>query len=200
MVQQISRQMNISRTPVREAIVRLVEEGLVEAIEGKKFKVSAITPKMLNDIYEMRGALECIAVASAAQRHSDQDVEELSAIIQNMQHALIENNNRFFFEQDNCFHTKIIQLHGNKLMLDSLNKVNAQQQRIRYLSSISPYERMRNTILEHRAIVNLIKENDSQGAVEAMTIHLRNVQKEFGELLGSFPPFLTMQIDTVVSN
>jgi DNA-binding GntR family transcriptional regulator len=138
----------------------------------------------------MRRSLECIAVADAAVIRTDANMEDLFGIIHEMQEALIEGNNQKFFELDDSFHTYIMQLHGNKLMLDSLYRVHDQQQRIRYLSVISPYERMRNTILEHREIINMIQEKNQGGAVVTMTRHLHNAQSELGEILDGAHPIL----------
>jgi DNA-binding GntR family transcriptional regulator len=189
LVQQLSRSLGISRTPVREAIVRLTQDGLVEPAQGHKFRVAPITPQSLADLYEARLALESLAVAQVACGCPKEELAGLEEIILQMEQALADGDNQRFFDADNSFHQHILELHGNQLMLDFLQRIKDLQQRIRYFSATS-FTRMGDSISEHRAILRALSQHDEAGAREAVCTHLDNVRRELGELLATGHPFL----------
>ena len=81
MVQQLSKDFGISRTPVREAVVRLRDDGLVEESDGRKFRVSEITWRMIDDIYETRQALEGLVVSRLAESLVPEQIERLDSLL-----------------------------------------------------------------------------------------------------------------------
>ena len=97
MIQVMAKELGISRTPVREAIVRLEREGFVEAAEGKKFKVSALTMKGVLEIHELRKLMELHAVKHVADIATKKQVSELKKTISRMQHALKNQSHDDFF-------------------------------------------------------------------------------------------------------
>ena len=190
LVQQLSRALGVSRTPVREAMVRLVEDGLVEPAQGRKFRVAPITPQSLADLYETRIALECQAVGQVARSSSREMLEELDAVIGQMEHFLHSGDHQRFFEVDNFFHQRILEFHGNQLMLEFLQRIKDRQQRIRFFSA-SSVSRMSDTLSEHRAILAAIGSRAEEEARQAVRLHLENVRSELGELLAAGHPFLS---------
>ena len=88
MVQQLSKDFGISRTPVREAVVRLGDDGLVEESDGRKFRVSEITWRMIDDIYETRQALEGLVVSRLAESLVPEQIERLDSLLGQMRQAV----------------------------------------------------------------------------------------------------------------
>lgn len=171
MVQHISDEHGISRTPVREALVRLREENLLEDADGRKFRVTQITWKMISDIYDARKAIEVYAAAEAAANIGKTQINALKKIVSAMERCCERRDFHTSFEYDMAFHNKILEICGNQVIINWMNWVRDQQQRIRYLS-VGSDSRMENSLLEHREILNRIELHDPEGAKAAIAQHL----------------------------
>lgn len=193
MIQTLAKELGISRTPVREAVVRLEREGFVEAAEGKKFRVSALTIKNVLEIHEIRKLMEVHAARSVAISADRRQIDDLNKIIARMKTALADKSHDRFFEYDLAFHEKIISYHGNETLMLLMNQVNDKIQRIRYLT-IYIDQRLEETIEEHQAVVDAIKSHDPDLAAQTLEFHLRKVKdglaylfdKKHPQLLGGF--------------
>lgn len=193
LVQQLSKDLNFSRTPVREAIVRLCDDGMVEETEGRKFRVTNINQKQIDDIYETRTVLEGMAISEVARRITSAQIQVLSHMIGRMEQYLDNQDCEKYFEVDFRFHHYILELHNNQVMLNCLDRIKDHQQRIRYLT-ISIYRRMEDSIAEHKRIVEYMKARDSEGARAMLKLHLDNAKQEIHQLLTSnFPKAMIMK-------
>ena len=181
MVQSLAQQLGISRTPVREALVRLVSESLVEHADGRKFKVSAITLDSIREIYDIREALECYSIADVAGKISLQQLDSLRSFIESMKSALAAGENDKFMTLDLRFHGELLAIHGNKSMLRITEQMNDRVQRIRYLT-ISIKGRLEHTIEEHQAILECLQKKDSAGARAALKRHISKARMDLEHL------------------
>ncbi|MCG8617138.1 MAG: GntR family transcriptional regulator [Desulfobacterales bacterium] len=182
MVQTLSNELGASRTPVREAIVRLEREGLVESAPGKKFRVAPLTMKGLMEIYEIRKLVELHAVKHVARHATPAQVADLNATLVRMEAALKEADYDTFFENDLAFHEKLIIFHGNETLCQMMSQINDRIQRIRILTSrlrTAPEERIR----EHRDVIAAIEARNPDLAVEKMEVHLRQIKERLLPLL-----------------
>ena len=134
MVQQLSKDFGISRTPVREAVVRLRDDGLVEESDGRKFRVSEITWRMIDDIYETRQALEGLVVSRLAESLVPEQIERLDSLLGQMRQAVGQGDLARYFELDDEFHGALLRIHGNRVILSCIGRIKDQQQRIRFLT------------------------------------------------------------------
>lgn len=182
MVQQLSRDLGISRTPVREAIIRLRDDGLVNETDGRKFRVSDITWKMIDDIYETRQALEILAIGKLARTITLERVREFQEIIARMERMIEQGDSAAYFSEDSEFHNKIFLLHNNHVMTACLERMKDQQQRIRYLTT-GCRNRDIESFEEHERIVRCLSEGDSERACEEMRLHLDLAKENMKHLL-----------------
>lgn len=168
---EIALQFGVSRTPVREAILKLVEERLVEIFPQSGTFVARIPVDELAEAMLVRSALEKTTVAFAAQHHCQKDLLNLSHIL-DQQHAAAESENReAFHDADEEFHQAIAIAAGFPNIWRVVTNVKYQIDRYRRLTLPAP-GRMAKVISEHREVYNGIAANDPILATEAMEKHL----------------------------
>ena len=183
MVQRISEESGLSRTPVREALVRLRSEGLLEDADGRKFRVAQITWKLISDTYEARAAIEALAASQVAAGIRRSQLNTLQKLLDQMTQCLEKKDYYAYFECDHAFHDKILQFYGNQVVLNWMNYISDQQQRIRYLT-MQVHARQELSLAEHRKIVEMLAAHDSAGAAAAMQQHLERALHDILELRG----------------
>jgi DNA-binding GntR family transcriptional regulator len=176
MVQSLAKELGISRTPVREALVRLQQEGFVEEAEGKKFKVSEITLKSILELHEIRELMEGHAVKRVAKNRTGAQVDELRELTKRMEQALGVRDPDLFFEADLEFHAKLIRFCGNRALQDLAVQLTEKIQRVRFLT-LYVHRRLEETIDEHSKILDGIEAQDPRSAQKALSTHLQNVKK-----------------------
>ncbi len=181
MVQHISDENGISRTPVREALVRLREENLLEDADGRKFRVTQITWKMISDLYEARKAIELYAVAEVAPVVTKTQIAALKKLVSAMERCYERRDFQASFEHDMAFHNKILEICGNQVIINWMNRMRDQQQRIRYLS-VGSESRMAGSLAEHKAILDRLEQHDPEGAKNAMFQHLDRALRDMLKL------------------
>ena len=174
-VQPLAKNLGLSRTPVREALVRLKQEGFVEEAEGKKFRVSAITKKNVMEISEVRELMECHAVQVAAQKRTRAQLLELKKLLKRMENNFFAKDFDEFFENDLQFHSLIIHYSGNEILQEMTHQLMEKIQRIRYLTLYID-GRLDETLAEHANVVEYITRKDAEGAKRALSIHLQKVK------------------------
>lgn len=181
LVQPLAVELGISRTPVREALVRLLQEGFVEEAEGKKFRVSALTLENVLEIHELRELIEGHAVQKVARGRSEAQIRELRKLLRQMTQALKAKDHDAFFAGDLEFHNRIISFCGNQTLKDLMAHLNEKIQRIRYLT-LYIHQRLEETIDEHDQVLEGIVRRDPEGAFRSLHLHLENVRKGVEQL------------------
>jgi GntR family transcriptional regulator, rspAB operon transcriptional repressor len=181
MVQSVAQAMGISRTPVREALVRLTVEGLVEHAEGRKFRVTEVTQEAIREIYDIRQALEGYSIAEVAPRIRAEEIARLERLYGQMQKALEEKAHDRFMALDLEFHNGILAMHGNRSLTRIVEQMNDRVQRIRYLT-ISIPGRLESTIREHSEILASLRARDGEGARAALCRHMAQARADLEQL------------------
>ena len=148
MVQEQANEMGISRTPVREAMVRLREEGMLTEATGGKFRVSQITWSFIKDLFDARLILESHSIRHIEKYRPENLLEDLRQSIEALR-GYVENDQVYeSFVEDNHFHQIIASCSDNLIIRDWLEKLGAHQLRIRFLAVQIP-GRMEYTVKEH---------------------------------------------------
>jgi DNA-binding GntR family transcriptional regulator len=176
LVQPLAKELGISRTPVREAMVRLQQEGFVEEAEGKKFRVAQVKLKSILEIHEIRELIELHAVSRAADSRTDGQRRELDRLAARMEKAVRDGDHVAFFEADMAFHARIIHMSGNATLEALMVQLNEKIQRIRHMTTYVT-RRVEDTIGEHKAILDAVREGDPEAARQAMKYHLDKVRE-----------------------
>jgi len=182
LVQQLANKLEFSRTPVREALVKLSQDGLVEEADGRKFKVAEVNIRTIKEIYELREALECLSISKVIHQINNEDIAVLENLISEMEKALADNDYNTFFNADMEFHFYIVHKYGNSLLESVMRQITDHQQRIRYLTTYID-KRMANTIEEHKEIVASLTNHNEETTIKAMLLHLHNVEAGFIHLM-----------------
>ncbi|MBR3228149.1 MAG: GntR family transcriptional regulator, partial [Erysipelotrichaceae bacterium] len=132
MAQQIAIDYNVSRTPVREALIRLKGEGLIEDAGGNKFKVAPLSWKMIEDSYEARGIIEGACIEYAAKNATAAQIEILDDLLKKMRAVKEDSAYGKYYELDARFHFEIVRIMNNDILIDYMRKNADGQQRIRF--------------------------------------------------------------------
>lgn len=171
---QLSREMNISRTPIRIALQKLASEGLVEIKTGKKnyFYVARLLISTFREIYQLRNALECLSVELASLNQTPEDIRALHSIIDEQEH-LIENNAslKCLLDIDRRFHRKIAMASKNSMVAEQIDKMIDLYYRYNYFA-LSSNNRLKQVINEHRQLLSEIESGNLEAAKNLMNIHL----------------------------
>ena len=180
--QHLSNTLNLSRTPVRDALVRLTQEHLVVPVEGNKFKVSEITLTSIMDLYELRKIIEGYAIVKAVGNVTHVDIEAFEQDLSGMKEAFSKPDFDEFFQLDYRFHLRLVEVCGNTHMIRIINNLQDHIQRIRYFT-LDIEGRVGNTITEHEDILMALKSGDTIKAEQALMVHLDQVESGFDEML-----------------
>ncbi len=173
---EIAQKLSVSRTPLREAIGTLVKEGLVEYRPYRGNFVRSFTAEEVDDLYEVRKVLEGLAVRLAVSRFSNKDVEDLAAILDELETALEQNDLDLFSAADRRFHGAIAALSGNGTLIDALNRLGLQVRILRYVANRDA-EVIRRTALERPRILAALKTRDADLAAQLMEAHIEGVRR-----------------------
>ncbi len=171
---ELAAEFGVSRTPIREAILKLSEEGLVDIFPQSGTFVSRIPIDEFNEAMTVRGALEKTTAALAAQNRGSQDLALLHSIIDRQILANKASDRDEFHSADEDFHRAIASAASFPNIWRLINTVKYQVDRYRRLTLPAP-GRMTKVIAEHRAILDAIEAGDPAGATNAMDEHLSSV-------------------------
>jgi DNA-binding GntR family transcriptional regulator len=167
-------QFGVSRTPVREAFKRLVEEGFLKVVPQVGTFVAPIDLAAVYDSQFVRETLECRTVVLAAERIDAAGRKRLDALVAQQAKAMAGGDRKAFFRLDEAFHAELSRLAGHPAVWSLLESVKAQLDRVRCLSLETPS--WSDMILrEHETIAACVGRGDAAGAEAAMRAHLRTV-------------------------
>lgn len=177
-----------SRTPVREAAVRLQNERLLRIIPNRGYFVSQITLQVLNDIYEFRCAVECAAAHLAAVKGTDPELlRRLSELAQISCSRDDRESCARFIEADTAFHITVARLSRNQMLLQAVSEARSQMERIMFAAIDIDYFGEAPS-REHRDIVKAIQEHDSEAARQRMYEHIMQSKDKVLGLTSFVPP------------
>ena len=170
---QLASKLGVSRTPIREAIRMLEQEGLAVTTPRKGAEVAKMTLKDMEDVLEIRDALDELAVRIACQKISDEQLKQLEDMKELFEKSTQTGNVKKIAEADVTFHDVIYEATGNPKLVTLLNNLREQvyRYRVEYIKDPKNYPTL---IAEHEAILESLKNRDVTNAVEAMHVHVAN--------------------------
>jgi DNA-binding GntR family transcriptional regulator len=172
--QELAQRFGVSRTPVREALIKLAEENLIETYPQYGSFVARIKLQDVFDSQFVREALECAAVELAVERIDDAEAKALASIVDRQRLLHRAGDNEDFFLADEQMHALIMKIAGHPNAWRQVENAKAQMDRVRRLMMSNPMK-LSSIIAEHGAIVDRLTVRDRAGAVEAMRNHLRGL-------------------------
>lgn len=169
----LANRLGVSRTPIREAIRKLELEGLVTMIPRRGAEVAQITAKNLQDVLEVRKALDALAIELACQRISREEEEALAEACGNFERMTKQKDVALIAKADVELHEIIVAASGNERLKQMVDNLAEQMYRYRFehIKDASQHERL---IKEHRIILESIREKNLAKAAEAAMIHIDN--------------------------
>jgi DNA-binding GntR family transcriptional regulator len=185
---ELTQVYGVSRTPIREALIRLAEEGLVEIFPQSGTFVGRIPRGGLAEAVVVRMALEGAAVAHAITAAREADLARIAAIIGRQRDHLAQNNQDAFHAEDEAFHAALADAAGHPGLWRIAQQAKVQIDRCRRLTLPVP-GRMQTVIDEHEAIVAALRRRDLAAASAAMERHLSAVIPDAADISQSYPEY-----------
>jgi DNA-binding GntR family transcriptional regulator len=168
----IAKELGVSRTPVREALLQLASEDFMQAIDGRGFMVKEYSREEIHDYFEARRIIEVYVVGQLVDTISQSDLAGLEKYLAKMAAWTNRNDIIGFLDIDRSFHLHLIQLHGNKFMESITEQVRVLISILGQKTLANP-GRMEEVVQEHKLILNAIKAGDRRRAEETVDHHLK---------------------------
>ena len=180
---ELAARLGMSRTPVREAVLTLAAQGLLEVRPRKGVRVAAISATDMNEIYEVLTELESLAAARAAMARPDaQALAGLRAAQTVMEDALATNDREAWAAGDDAFHTELVRLGGNLRVQTIVATMSDQVRRARAVTlHMRPLPLQSNA--DHRAVLDAIARGDAIGARACHRAHRSTARAALTRLL-----------------
>lgn len=172
---QLAEELGVSRTPVREAIRKLELEGFVVMIPRKGAYVAGITYKDVTEVFEVRAALESLAAGLAAERITEEELDQLERSVVHIGEVVENDNIHAMVQYDTEFHEIIYRASRNKRLKAIVLNLHEQIQRFR-LTTLSQPGRTRLALEEHKKIVDAISERNVELASALAGEHIANAE------------------------
>ena len=182
---ELSNELNISRTQVREAMQQLIDIGLLERT-ATKVVVRSITLTDIVEIFQIREAIEIMSVKIILSNGGLTEAQklELMDIHQNLCNDISNGNFDKNFSDDTVFHEKLIEYSGNSRMEDISRRISLQSQRLRWLTLLTP-SRYAGTRDEHERIIQGILNQDLDSTARAIQEHLQGSLENYTQILNN---------------
>jgi len=184
-VDELARQLGVSRTPVNEALNLLAAEGLVRIVPRRGTFVADLTIEDVMETYDVRLALELAAAEKLVHRATPEEIQQLreaaAAVTADEDKADIDID--VHVRRNFAFHELFVQLSGNRKLLEIYRHLNApiQTARIHYFRSSHWRQRLGQERDEHRAIIDALQRRDPQSLANAITAHIHRAKRSLTE-------------------
>ena len=174
----LAKKYDASRTPVRAALTRLADDGLIELLANKGATVVGITDEDIVDIYSMRMRLEGLAARLAAERMSEGEKKDLSELLDLYEFYTDRGNCDKREELDSAFHRTIFDASGSRHLSKILKDLHKHIKAYRRFS-LSSSERAEMALEEHKGILKAIEKGDAEEAERLTVIHISAALENF---------------------
>ena len=191
--QKLAAEYGVSRTPVREVLVWLAGEGLVEILRNRGAMVAPIRVDAVRTAQFVREALEVSVAMAAAPKMDSFSKLKLSHAIEEQELANAEGNAELFYHADEAMHLEIAQIAGLPLVWGYIEEAKVQMDRVRRLS-LSQAQSFDKLITQHRRIVKAIADNNPAEITASMNEHLRQVLPDIDALSTNHPEYFDDQM------
>lgn len=179
---QLAAKLGVSRTPIREAIRMLEQEGLAVTVPRKGAEVAKMTEKDMEDVLQIREALDELAVSIACEQITREEIEELKETMREFEESAKTRDVRKIAGADVKFHDIIYQATRNPKLVNMLSNLREQMYRYRveYLKDEKNYPML---VREHSQIVAGLSEKNKDKVTAAMHQHVRNQAMAVKEII-----------------
>ncbi|AUU91205.1 MULTISPECIES: GntR family transcriptional regulator [Enterobacteriaceae] len=171
---EVSIRFDVSRQPVREAFIKLAENGLIQIRPQRGSYVNKISLAQVRNGCFVRQAIECAVARRAAGMMTDSYCYQLEQNLNQQRTAIERKQLNDFFQLDDEFHQKLAQIADCQLAWDTIENLKATMDRVRYMSldHVSPPEML---LRQHQDIFDALEKRDADAVDQAMTHHLQEI-------------------------
>lgn len=182
---KLAKALGISRSPVREALVKLENERLVEVVPSQGIRVMPLSAKYFNEVYEIREAMEGLAARKVAPLITDQDLDKLASIIEEMQNYLDREDYEAWSKKDTDVHNIFVSKVDNDMLKEAIRKLRDHFSRTIDFGSHFP-KHLEKAQEEHRVIWRVMKTRSPEKLEQAVRTHVENVRQRLVEAFNTF--------------
>jgi DNA-binding GntR family transcriptional regulator len=185
---ELAARLGVSRTPIREALVRLRDERLVEIVPQLGTFVTRISSPAVADAQFIREALECACVRRAAELATEDDIAALEDNLRAQERARDSDDFDAFYVLDDAFHHALCDLSEHRAVWPVSQRARSHLNRVRRLSMPVP-SYLREMIEQHHRVVSAVADHDADGSEALLRDHLRNVLQAVPRIRAQHPGF-----------
>jgi DNA-binding GntR family transcriptional regulator len=175
--EKVAQRFGVSRTPVREALSRLEEYGLIKIKPRSYAEVVVLEPHEAEQLSVIRSQLEILAVNLLADCGTEDDFNDLDRLAKECNTLIAAGDIAATFEKDSQWHLEIAQRTGNRHLYEICEKLDAKIQLLRLVLKL-PLEKLKIFVKHHDAIVAALKKRDKESAVNKMRHHIMDQLKD----------------------
>ncbi len=173
---QLAEELGVSRTPVREAIRKLELERFVVMLPRRGTYVANLSLKDINEVFEIRAALDGLAAGLAAERITEEELEQMERLLVEIADHIEQRDNQKIVETDEAFHDILYRASRNERLVGIIYNLREQFTRFRSVSINYP-GRLQNTLEEHRQVEEAIAQRNVEGAQHKAREHIENAEQ-----------------------
>lgn len=179
---ELAAELEMSKTPVRDAIQSLKLEGLVEIVPRVGVFVKKMTPQESTDVYRLKKAVEPVAAALAAQRGSERARGELRKMLRQLSNATTNENVAKAEKAVNDIHQQLFNMSDSEVIREAFRVINGRVRLLRF-KNMAQQGRLANSLRQHQAIVEAVAQGDAEAAERLMRDHLDDAAHALQELI-----------------
>jgi DNA-binding GntR family transcriptional regulator len=168
---QIGAQLGVSRTPLREAIKTLLSEGLVEVLPAKGAVVRTFSEQGLAQTFEALKVIEQSAGRLACLRASTEEIERVRSLHLQMLELYRTNQRLEYFKLNQAIHTAIVEISGNRILLELHGTLQARVKRARFIGNGQP-DKWAGAVAEHEEMIKQLVARDGEKLAVVLGQHM----------------------------
>ncbi len=172
----LAKDLGVSVSPVREAMLTLVNEGTLEAVRNRGFRIVELSTADLDEVFELRLLLEVPSMGALARSGLQDGHDELERLVRATEDSV--DDAKEFLARDRDFHLFLLRHHGNARLVDTVSLLR-DQTRLYGLGPVASAQLRREAAAEHRQLAEAILRGDAQTAQRLMTVHLQHIRNEW---------------------
>ncbi|WP_166791380.1 GntR family transcriptional regulator [Cryobacterium sp. Hh7] len=171
----LAEMLGVSATPVREAMIDLAREGLVEPIRNKGYFVVKLRDEDLDDLTALRALIEVPTIATVATLITSDQIVALRPLARQLNSTAISGDLIDFIRTDTTFHLQLLAIAGNRQIVEEVRRLR-NLSRLYGLGSLAESGELIATAQEHTELLDLLEEHDVQGSQDLMNRHLGHIR------------------------
>ncbi|MFD1672106.1 GntR family transcriptional regulator [Agrilactobacillus yilanensis] len=187
----LEKDLDLGRTPIREALIRLRKDGLIEVIPQSGTYVSKINLDVAVNARFVRESIERKVMVEAASKAKTADIRALQNIVKAQHTAIKSNDYEAFFDLDEAFHRSFYEITDKKMVWDWLQTINVQLNRFRWLRLNLASLNWSKLVNDHNQLLAAVKAHEPEEAERLTINHLHLMLDEEQALVAAFPTYFS---------